>query len=70
MLSKIGKWYSVVFLYKGSMSLTYVARIMLIVMMVVNVVMVVVRKVLVAFGWTTGVASSVAMNLLRCHCLY
>ncbi|MFH1031562.1 MAG: TRAP transporter small permease subunit [Chloroflexota bacterium] len=54
MLSNIGKWYSVVFLYKGSLSLTYIARLMLIVMMVVNVVMVVIRKVLVTFGWATG----------------
>ena len=25
---------------------------------------------IVAFGWTTGVASSVATKLLRCHCFF
>jgi TRAP-type C4-dicarboxylate transport system permease small subunit len=54
MLSKIGKWYSEVFLYKVTLWLTILARISLIIMMIVTFAMVVFRKLFVALGWRMG----------------
>jgi len=54
MLSKIGKWYSEVFLYKVSQWLIIVAGIALIVMMLVNFIVVTFRKFFVAVGWKMG----------------
>jgi TRAP-type C4-dicarboxylate transport system permease small subunit len=50
----LGKWYSEVFLYKGSRYLAITSQIALIVAMVVNVIMVVVRKLFVALGIRMG----------------
>ena len=54
MLSKIGKWYSELFLYKGTLSLTVIARIALFLMMLVNFMTVIFRKLFPAFGWKMG----------------
>ena len=54
MLSKIGKWYSELFLYKGTLRLTVIARTALIMMMLVNFATVVFRKLFVAVGWKMG----------------
>ena len=50
MLQKIGKWYSETLLFKGSFSLSIVARISVIVMMMINVIMVMVRKLFPVLG--------------------
>ncbi|MFH1032782.1 MAG: TRAP transporter small permease [Chloroflexota bacterium] len=78
MLSKIGKWYSEFFLYKGALGLTVIARITLIVMMVINVMMVTIRKVLVVLGWTLGggiigayeITQMSMVVLTACACAY
>ncbi|MFC2006860.1 TRAP transporter small permease subunit [Chloroflexota bacterium] len=54
MLSKVGKWYSEIFLYKGSRWMTILCQVALLVAMMSNVIMVVVRKPFVAFGWHLG----------------
>lgn len=54
MLSKIGKWYSELFLYKGSQWLSILARTALIVSILVNFYMVIIRKLFPAFGLTMG----------------
>ena len=54
MLSKIGKWYSELFLYKGTLNLTVIARIALFLMMLVNFMTVIFRKMFPAFGWKMG----------------
>ncbi|MFC2044762.1 TRAP transporter small permease [Chloroflexota bacterium] len=54
MLSKIGKWYSEVFLYKGSRWLTVVCQIAMLVSMTVNFVIVIARKLFGTLGWTLG----------------
>ncbi|MFH1032121.1 MAG: TRAP transporter small permease subunit [Chloroflexota bacterium] len=46
MLSKIGKWYSEVFLYKASRQLLVIGRITVVLMMLANVVTVAVRKLI------------------------
>ena len=78
MLSKIGKWYSEVFLYKGSQGLTVIARIAVLVMMMVNLTMVIVRKLFVAAGWKLGggivggyeVTQMSMIVLTACACAY
>ena len=78
MLSKIGKWYSEFFLYKGSVGLTLIARIALLVMMAVNLMMVTIRKLLVALGWTLGggiiggyeITQMSMVILTACACAY
>ena len=54
MFSKIGKWYSEFFLFKASQRLSLLARIAFLVAILVNVVMVTVRKMFPAFGWMMG----------------
>ena len=54
MLSQIGKWYSEVFLYKGSYGLSIMAQIGVLITMLVNLIMVVTRKLFVALGWKLG----------------
>lgn len=54
MLGKISKWYSEVFLYKGTLGLGIIARIAMFVSVMVNVYMVVIRKLLPALGVTMG----------------
>lgn len=73
MLSKIGKWYSELFLYKGALRLTIIGRIVLLAMMLVTFTTVVFRKLFVAFGWKMGPGISggyeytqVIMVLLAC----
>jgi len=50
MLSKIGKWYSEVFLYKGSKWLSILARLGILTAMLVNFYMVIIRKLFPALG--------------------
>lgn len=54
MLSKIGKWYSEVFLYKSSVRLTIVCQVAMVVAMMANVIMVTLRKLFVVFGLPLG----------------
>ena len=58
MLSKIGKWYSEVFLYKGAYSLSLLARIALIVAMLVNLITLIIRKGLVGLTATGPVVGA------------
>ena len=54
MLSKIGKWYSEIFLFKGTLSITVIARIALFLMMLINFMTVIFRKMFPLFGWKMG----------------
>jgi len=58
MLSKIGKLYSEVFLYKGAYSLSFLARIALIVAMLVNLITLILRKGLLGVTATGAVVGA------------